>query len=265
MLALDENDEIVKCLATPVDARFINTYKNLRNEDYSDPVIFRSMAQRKTVALCETQGRDYYYIDTGYIGNLDKRKNWHRVVKNGMQHSKVNYDLSNDRFKFIATDKPYLPFAKWKKFGGPILIVTPSEKPCSFYGINRDEWVTNTVAQLKLYTDRPIIIRDKGLRRERIGGNSIYQQFEQDKIYAVVTYNSIAATEAIGFGIPAFTAAPGAADAFCLKDLSKIESPLYADVMQVRCWQHWLAYCQYTPREMLDGTVFKLIKEYDLG
>lgn len=265
MLAIDSNDEIVKCLAQSVNTEFVNSWKNLRNLSVDNPVIFRSMAQRKTVSLCETQGRDYYYIDTGYIGNLEKRKDWHRVVKNGMQHSRVNYDLPNNRFKQIAEHKSYLPFTKWKKNGGPILIVTPSEKPCSFYGINRDSWVADTVAEIKKYTDRPIIIRDKGLRRERIGGNSIYHQFDEDKIFAVVTYNSIAATEAIGYGIPAFTSAPGAADDLCLKDLSKIEEPLYSDSTRVRCWQHWLGYCQYTPKEMLNGSVFKLIEEYDLG
>lgn len=263
--ALDKNDAIVTDLANGAGATFLNGWKALENVDISSPVIFRSMTQRKTVQLCEKQGRDYYYIDTGYIGNLDKRKNWHRVVKNGMQHSNPRYDLSNDRFEKIVNNRNYLRFpGKWKKNGKSILVVTPSEKPCKFYGINRNVWVKNTIAELKKHTDRPIIVRDKGLRRERIGRNSIYHQIEDDNIFAVVTYNSIAATEAIGFGIPAFTLAPNAADPFCLKDLSKIEDPFYEDPDKVIKWQHWLGYCQFTPEEMRLGEAMKIIERYSI-
>jgi len=264
MIAIDNTDEIVKCLAKGGKARFIDDYKDLKTAHINEAVIFRSMTQRKTVALCEQQTRNYFYIDTGYIGNLEKRKVWHRVVPNNMQHTTPNYNLPDKRFKLISKDKPYLPFTEWKTKGSAILIVTPSDKPCMFYGVDRDTWLNETITELKKYTDRPIIVRDKLSRRERVGANNIYNQFINDNIYAVVTYNSIAAIEAIGFGIPAFTLAPTAADDLCLKDLSKIESPLYSDTEKVVKWQHWLGYCQYTPKEMLNGSVFKLIEEYNL-
>lgn len=262
--ALDKADSIVKCLTENLNIDFLDSYKSLNNISDNNPLIFRGMTQRKTVTTCEMQNRDYYYIDTGYIGNMQKRKDWHRVVRNGMQHSRPNYNMSCDRFNKICQGKEYLKFPGWKKDGRSILLVTPSEKPCRFYGISRDTWVNNTLEQLKNYTDRPVIIRDKALRRDRVGSGSIYNQMSDDNVYAVVTYNSIAATEAIGFGIPAFTLAPNAADPFCLKDLSKIESPYYADETQVIKWQHWLGYCQYTASEMVDNTVFDLIREHNL-
>lgn len=262
--ALDESDAIVSCLAKGTSATYIQGWKMLNKLETTSPVIFRSMTQRKTVQLCEKQNRPYYYIDTGYIGNLEKRKDWHRVVPNGMQHSKPIYNLPDNRFNDIAEGKDYLPFKKWKKDGKAILVVTPSDKPCMFYGIDRKKWVTETIHLIKNNTDRPIIIRDKGLRKDRVRENSIYHQFVNDNIFAVVTYNSIAATEAIGFGIPCFTLAPNAADEFCKKDLSEIESPLYSDEEKVIKWQHWLGYCQYTPAEMVDGTAMNLISEYNL-
>lgn len=268
IIALGKTDSILPNLASSFpesDITWIDNYKQLENHDTSIPVLFRGMAQRKLVKLCEQQGRDYYYIDTGYIGNLNKRKDWHRVVKNGMQHSKVRYDMPGDRFNLIAQHFDYLQFKKWHKTGDNILVVTPSEKPCKFYGIDRDTWVETTLNDLQKYTDRKIIVRDKSLRRDRVGSGSIYQQFVNDKIYCVVTYNSIAATEAIGFGIPAFTFAPNAADPFCLKDLSKIEDPYYADPEKVIKWQHWLAYCQYTSTQLRSGKPFEFMERYDLG
>ena len=266
-LAIDPNDKIVKCLAQGTDANVIPGYKELKNYARTRPVVFRGMTQRKVVTACAKQHRDFYYIDTGYIGNLAKHKRWHRVVKNGMQHSHPRYDLPSDRFDQMITSISYnnVKFNSWKSEGRAILLVTPSEKPCNYYGINRDKWVAETIEKIKEHTDREIIVRDKAERRsDRVKDGSIYTQFIEDDIYAVVTYNSIAAIEAIGYGIPAFALAPTIADSMCYNDLSKIESPMYADPEQVAQWQNWIGYCQYTVPEMVDGTVVRMIKEYDL-
>jgi len=162
---------------------------------------------------------------------------------------------------------PYddVKFNGWKPLGSAILLVTPSEKPCKFYGVDRTTWVKDTIEKLRQHTDREIIVRDKAeRRRDRVKDNSIYKQFKEDNIYAVVTYNSIAAIESIGYGIPAFALAPTIAAPMCLDDLSKIESPMYADPEQVAKWQNWIGYCQYTVPEMTDGTVMKLIEEHNI-
>jgi hypothetical protein len=181
-----------------------------------------------------------------------------------MQHQNIKWNMDAKRFNLISKTKSYLNFPGWKKDGKAILVVTPSEKPCKFYGINRDDWVKETLQTLAKYTDRPVIVRDKTIRRERVGEGSIYRQLDEDNIFAVVTYNSIAATEAIGYGIPCFTLAPNAADEFCEKDLSLIETPKYDDIDKVRSWQYWLAHCQYTVKEMVNGDAIKIIKEHNL-
>jgi len=263
-LAIDPNGAIVGNLARGADATFIGQ-KDLVNYPPSCPIIFRGLS-RKIVRQCEKQKRAYYYIDTGYIGNLVKHKNWHRVVKNGLQHTSPRFDLPDDRFKEIVRKANYdhLEFKGWKPEGKNILLVSPSEKPCKFYDIDRDVWIDETIQELKKYTDRDIIVRNKPERGKRVGRNSIYSQFIEDDVYAVVTFNSIAATEAIGYGIPAFATAPNVADLLCYKDLSMIETPRYEDEEKVKKWQHWLAYCQYTYEEMTSGSLFDMIEEYDL-
>ena len=265
-LAIDPNDGIVLCWQRGVKAHWLDNFKQMSLWPTDLPVAFRGMTGRKIVAECEKTGRDYYYIDTGYLGNRQKRKLYHRVVFNGMQHSNFK-EVPNDRWKQLewSSKTMNLNFPGWKRNGGPILLVTPSGKPCKFYGIDRDTWVSETIATLKEHTDREIIIRDKGIRRERIGNGSLYNQLSDDNIFAVVTYNSIAATEAIGFGIPAFTLAPNAADILCEKDLTKIEHPRYEDDYTVRKWQHWLAYCQYTVEEMIDGSAYNTMKDHDIS
>ena len=269
-VAIDPNDGIVLCWKQGTNAEYIESYKDLRDVvkyPIDVPVAIRSMASRKAVRYCEETCRDYYYIDTGYIGNRQKRKMYHRVVKNGMQHSNFK-EVPSDRWIGYVHNTPgldYLRFPGWKKDGGPILLVTPSDKPCKFYGISRQTWLDETMHTLRQHTDRPIIVRDKGLRRERVGNGSLYNQLDDDNIYAVVTYNSIAATEAVGYGVPAFVCAPNIADMLCEKDLTKIESPRYEDTLTVEKWQHWISYCQYNAKEMSSGDAYRLIQKYNLS
>lgn len=261
----DTSDEIVKCLTESFSVIQPTGHKILRNDSSDTPLVIRGMTERKVIQVAEKQNRDYYYIDTGYMGNLHKRKDFHRVVKNNVQNMTPRYDLPANRFNEIPLADSTIRFRGWRHHeNGPILVVTPSAKPCNFYNIDRDTWVDETIAEIKKYSDREIIIRDKGLRRERVGENSVPWQLKNEKIYCLVTYNSIAATEAISTGVPAVATAPGAADELCTKTIAKIESPYYADEQKVIQWQNWLAYCNYTTTELRNGTALDIIEEYGL-
>ena len=142
------------------------------------------------------------------------------------------------------------------------MLVAPSDKPCEYYGIDKGQWLAQTIQTLKKYTNRHIVIREKGDRNERTSSNVIYDAFDQD-VFAVVTYNSIAAIEAVAYGIPAFALAPTAAKPVCLDDLSKIETPYYPDSEFVYRWLCSLAYGQYHLDELLNGTAWRLIQEND--
>src|SRR6056300_790899 len=97
-LAIDTEDVILASWTKGINAKYIDGFKALGDYPIDQPVSFRGMTGRKIVEACEKQGRDYYYVDTGYLGNREKRKIYHRVVKNGMQHSKVIWDLPPDRW-----------------------------------------------------------------------------------------------------------------------------------------------------------------------
>jgi hypothetical protein len=194
-------------------------------------------------------------MDSGYVGNYKSSSNpqgwklWHRIVKNGVQHNEI-INRSDDRWKRLD-----YPIEK-RKHGNHILLVTPSEKPCKFYGIDRDTWVNETVAEIKKYTDRPIVIRDKAVRQQRIT-KTIFEDLEN--CHALVTYQSIAAVESVLYGVPAFTLAPTAADPVCDKDLSLIETPTVQDLDKIHKWAHHLAYGQFHINEMKDGTAYRIL------
>lgn len=234
-------------------------------ETLTDPVLVRGIAAGKIIDYVKSKGRDFYFIETGYFGNYmcegntSARKFWHRIVKNEMQHTRI-IDVPDDRWSDMCRYDTRLEWKGWKKSGSKILIVAPSEKPCKYYGVDKDEWIINTITELKKYTDREIVIREKADRTERTSGKVIYEAFDED-VFAVVTYNSIAAAEAVAYGIPAFALAPTAATPVCLDDLSKIETPYYPDYDFVRKWLSSLAYGQFNLAEILTGTAWKMVLE----
>ena len=271
MLMINEDDEIMKLWragtnALPIDRKDISSKLGTSPWDINIPVAFRSMTKRKEIWKCWETGRPFYYLDNGYMGNLDKKKYFYRVVKNNVQHTQIK-DVPGDRFQNLVKFMPYMRYGGKKDpklQNGPILLVTPSEKPCAFYGITRDDWVDSTIKEIKKYTDRPIVIRDKGLRFERVKDNTVAKQCEREKIYAVVTYQSMAALEALHYGIPAFTMAPSCVDSVANKDLSKIESPTYPEHEEFIKLLQYLSYCQFTTDELANGNAYRMIEELKL-
>lgn len=269
MLMLNGDDEIMKhwqhgTNALVIDRKEICSKVNESPWPNHIPVAFRSMTKRKEIYKCWETGRPFYYIDNGYMGNLMKKKHFYRIVKNNIQHTKVK-DMPGDRFMDLCRFAPYMNYyGKKPKQDGPILLVTPSEKPCKFYDLNQEQWKKDTIEELKKHTDRPIIVRDKGLRPDRIKENSVAAQCARDQVYAVVTYQSMAALEALHYGIPAFTLAPSCVDSVVSKDLSTIEQAKYPDEQQFKNLLNYLAYCQYSLDEINTGRALKMIEEREL-
>jgi hypothetical protein len=259
-LSRNGKDEYVNALANSVGVTPIS-YDEFDFNDSSNPVVVRSMVKaRKVLKKCIDIGRDFYYVDTGYMGNHSRPENpkgfkhYHRIVKNGLQHNEI-IDRPADRLKECP-----VKYESWKKPGSKILLVTPSEKPCEYYGINRASWVEETINEIKKHTDRKIIVRDKNpIRHDRVKFNSIYEALNND-VWTLVTYQSVAATEAVLYGYPAFCLAPNAADPVTYNDLSKIETPFIPDDDLRYKWACHLAYGQFHVSEMHDGTAISILK-----
>lgn len=256
------------CLSKGLKDKYVNTFalKNRfpvydYNYEYGDtPILIRGMTHVNLIKKCWQNNHLFYYMDSGYFGNhinpFNKNgyKFWHRIVPNDLQHNEI-IERPDDRLR-----KTGVRLHRQKTDGEHILLVTPSEKPCMFYGIDRDKWVQETIATLKKYTDRPIRVRHKAARKDRVQ-KPIYSDLQ--KCHAVVTYQSIAAVESIAYGVPAFTLAPTAADPVADKDLSLIENPTVQDFEKVYAWASHLAYGQVHMLEIKKGYMDKLL--YEIG
>ena len=251
MICLSKNktDEYINMFAKGANLP-IYDYNNYPNDK---DILIRSMGKRKLIHECWKANKTFYYMDSGYIGNFKSKSNpygwklWHRIVKNDIQHGDI-IDRPDDRWRRL--DYPI----ESRKQGRHILLVAPSEKPCKFYGIDKNNWVKETIVNIKKYTDRPIIVRDKQPRQQRIT-HTIFEDLIN--CHALVTYQSIAAVESVLFGVPAFTLAPTAADPVCDKNLNQIEHPTLQDNDKIYKWACHLAYGQFHNDEMKNGSAYR--------
>jgi hypothetical protein len=125
-------DEYINMLAqsagqTPTNTDFFD-YKYDVTMDGLTPVL-RGILKYKIMQKCLADNKDFYYVDSGYVGNNISRLNrmgnklYHRIVRNDLQHKTIT-PRPADRWQ--ALDVVLQP----RKFGKKIIVATPDEKPC---------------------------------------------------------------------------------------------------------------------------------------
>jgi hypothetical protein len=260
-LSKDGRDEYIDMLAQSAGGQITAT----QDFDYaaSDrPIVLRGILKHKIMHQCWQDRRDFYYVDSGYFGNqvgssnLRGTKLWHRIVRNDLQHNHI-VSRPPDRL-----DRLGIKFQA-RRHGSRIIVAAPDDKPCRFYGIDREQWITDTVASIQRYTDRPVLVRQRNPSRLNRVIEDPLSRLLADDVHALVTFNSAAAIESILAGVPAFVLAPThAAAPVANQDLAQIESPHWPDLDKIHAWACHLAYGQFHVRELRDGTAIRIINEH---
>ena len=224
------------------------------------PLIVRGMSasSKQWIYYAKENNLPFYYIDSGYFGN-QKTKKWHRITYNELQNT--NTFRQRDTIR-LSSQLWNWQESVYKSFtpGSKILICPPSIKVMNFFNQPSPQlWTENIIKQIKQYTNRPIEVRLKPSRTDRQTVKSIRHALE-DNVHCLVTYNSIAATEALMIGKPAITLGPNAAQSICETDLKNIENPKTPSESKMYSFLTHLSYCQFTVQEMKDGVHWDYIK-----
>ena len=248
------DDQYIRLMAHGSGGRVTNS-DDFVYEHSDRPIMMRGILKHKIMKRCWQDHRDFYYMDTGYFGN-GRWKNWHRIVKNDLQHGDI-VPRPPDRLQKLRL--------QWKprQHGRVIIVAAPDEKPCRFYGIDQAEWLEQTVSLLSQHTDRPIQIRQRSPKKiDRTVHDPLWKVLERD-VHALVTFNSVAAVESILCGVPAFVCAPShAATPVANTDLSRINDPYWPDQDRLHAWACHLAYGQFNVAELRDGTAYRILNEH---
>jgi hypothetical protein len=222
-------------------------------EGNNSPVVIRGIAKRKQIHTCWETKRDFYYVDTGYFGN-GKRKLYHRITKNHLQN--IYPIINRPRDRLMAAGYQPHKFSR----GSNILICPPSAKVMKFYDLDLDQWMEETLLELKQHTDRNIVIRLKQSREVRMHTDTLEDALSKD-VHCLITFNSIAATEALLLGKPAITLGPNAAHFLCKHSLADVEDLYVPTLDEVEEWAANLAYSQFTELEMRNGYAWSILNE----
>lgn len=185
-------------------------------------------------------GHNFWYADNAYFG----RGKYYRVTKNAFQHNGVGIPDFKRLRPFWEKPKP------WNKDGSHILLCTQTQAYYDRFGIS--DWEEKTINQLKLYTDRPIIVRRKGENRGLLE--------DLQNTWMVVCHTSNVAVESIMEGVPAIATGQCAASIMALSDPALVEFPFYPDDDQRMKWAGVLAANQWTLDEISQGLCWEKVK-----
>ena len=188
-------------------------------------------------------GYNYIYGDHAYL----VRHQFYRLTPNKYQIDVIG---SSDLKRFNSLG---LEVSPWKKNGSKILLAPQSDIFMRNFGISQKEWITNTVKNLRKFTDRQIVISEKK-------PTSAEENFESQlkDVYAVIVFNSVAGLQAVMRGIPCFTTIPCASTYFGRLGIENIEQPLYAEDRLLKFGI--LADNQFTFDEIKTGVAWKHIQ-----
>ena len=235
------------------------------------PYVFRGITRIVTIKQCLDNDIDFYYLDTGYMGCYPQ-KNWHRFVKNNFQTLNHLDITSNNEFKNRFKNIMNISYDNYKPVkqikGNKILLIPPSEKvlrclsTMKHVDFKQDEFINYVIKNIKKYSDREVVVRQKPNRDERTKkGKRLEDQLINDKIHCLITFNSIAAFEAIQLGYSAITLGPNAASYLSEKEICNIDNPYFPDEEKIRRHSLYLTACQFNREELKNGYALKMIEQ----
>ena len=200
---------------------------------------------------------------SGYQPHKKFNDIWYRIIVNNTQKNFISKSQKyEDRYKEICkTTSKGITLKKWRPSGNHILVIPPSYHTAKWYGIDRAVWESDIVAKLKRHTDREIRIRHKYIGNMDVG-NKIRKPLEEDlkDCWAMVSWHSMCAVEAVLNGIPSFTSehSPAKPVSLNLSHLDCIEEPHMPEREQ---WLYSLLGAQFTLKEMQSGYAYNFLQD----
>jgi hypothetical protein len=206
-----------------------------------------------TLWRAQAEGRAYYFGDNGYFRPAKRLSSggYIRVTRNAFQHDGAG-EAGPERWQRLK-----LTIQPWRTTGSHIVVCPPARLWSIACRIDADQWLKDTLATLKQHTDRPLRVRKKMSYKEATAPGGVPLPEDLKDAWALATYSSNAAVEALLAGVPVFCTAPCAAYRMGSPDLTTIETPQMLDDRER--WVCVLADNQWTLDELSTGTAWQAL------
>ena len=219
---------------------------------------------------CESKGEEWWYVDVGYFTEQitrypipqihNKDNTYFRIVK-GSIHTVGGIHTGDTTRLDILRDKGIVEVYPGWAIGRKKILVCPSSPTVSYYINNMDQqdWIDTTVADLKKYTKREIVVRNKPRPNNKWWNKPILEDLKDT--YCLVTNMSLAAVDAVTHNVPAIAHQRNVASHVTSRDISKIEEPFKPDVKTLKAWMTVLSEHQFTLDEIGRGVAYESLKK----
>ena len=217
------------------------------------PMCWAGAFQKEYYDICKRNNLKFYNFDSGYFGNR-KTKIWLRITVNNFQNTNEIINRPSDRWNHLG-----IVLDDFKQ-GKKIVIVPPDRKIAGMQKLGTsEEWTRKIIQEIKKYSDREILIRNRPVKRTTRLLTDTFKNFIRDETWCVVGYSSNALVEAAMNNIPVIALGNSATNSLYKTPISKIESIKPADKLIRQQWLNHLSYCQFTRDELQSGLAWKLL------
>ena len=179
-------------------------------------------------------------------------------------------DFSKNRWEKLNGQLSHLSVKPWRKSGSQVVVIGQVPGDASLRGLDVVDWIYRTCVELRELTNRPIIVRPHPLAGGEVSSllglklaaidvtlDDVANPLSKtlDSAWAIVTYSSGAAIDAILSGIPAIAMSP-ASFAWDVANHT-LESVIEPSLPDRGPWLEKLAAIQWSEKEVEDGDVWE--------
>jgi len=252
-----------------IDAAFILGYSVEKNY------------RRRIIDTCKERNILPIYVDSNiFVYGTTNTFFYHRYSVNGIFMNDGEYELgraidSERTKKILAYHK--INIKPWRTNGDYIIILGQRRKSWNFGEKDGLEWIINTIAKIRLHTDRKILVRlhpgdlksnssSRSILQEKFGNSIIISKeanIKKDlaKAWCSVGFNSTPNCVSAMEGVPVFVDDPDRcwAKDIAFTDLSLIENPPMPERDK---WLDNLALIHWNNEEIKNGIYWKFFKKF---
>jgi hypothetical protein len=262
-LVVDFKDN--KLPTTDLDAGFVLGYTL---EDNFRKKIITHLSSRNTPSI---------FVDSNILHYARPEHEWHRYSINSVYPDSGIYffkDYDTNKWQEFSSWHG-VDLKPWRTSGTHILVLAQRPKGFNMF-TDQDEWLANTIAAIRKYSQRPVIVRmhpGDGTRFKQIEKlqkryDSTVSISDHENIkdallncWCCVGYASTPNVVSAIEGVPVYVEEPQKSWAkdVCFTDLSQIENPATPDR---EIWSHKIANIHWSNSEVKSGLLWSAIKTY---
>jgi hypothetical protein len=250
----------------PLDAGFVLGYSLAEN------------LRGRTIQWFRKNNIPLMFVDSNILNYAKPEHEWHRYSLNTVYPDTGVYffkELDTNKWKNYSQCHG-VQLQTWRQNGNHILILCQRPHGWNMAGTVQDDWLDQTIGQIRQYSRRPIVVRlhpGDGARQEQIARlNSKYRgsilvsnksNIKEDLVncWCAVGFNSTPTAVSAIQGVPVYVEDPlrsWAAD-IAFTNLSQIENPPCPDR---ESWTHKIANIHWSNEEVRSGQLWSAVRQY---